>query len=147
MHYRQRYWLLSGDSMSTSLALRGIDKFFPTLGSGSPVQVLFDFSFEARPGEFVVFLGPSGCGKSTALRLIAGLERPQAGEIVIDGRVVNNVPPARRKLAMVFQSYALFPHLSVTENIVFGFSFSSKYEGFPRRNAISALKKSQRSSN
>ena len=129
MHYRQRYWLLSGDSMSTSLALRGIDKFFPTLGSGSPVQVLFDFSFEARPGEFVVFLGPSGCGKSTALRLIAGLERPQAGEIVIDGRVVNNVPPARRKLAMVFQSYALFPHLSVTENIVFGL----KVRGVPKK--------------
>ncbi len=106
--------------MATSLALRGVDKFFPTPGSGPPVQVLFDFSFEAQPGEFVVFLGPSGCGKSTALRLIAGLERPQAGEIVIDGRVVNNVPAARRKLAMVFQSYALFPHLSVAENIVFG---------------------------
>lgn len=106
--------------MATSLALRGIDKFFPTPGSPTPVQVLFDFSFEARPGEFVVFLGPSGCGKSTALRLIAGLEKPQAGDIVIDGRVVNNVPPARRRLAMVFQTYALFPHLSVTENILFG---------------------------
>ena len=106
--------------MATSLTLRGIDKFFPSPGSATPVQVLFDFSFETRPGQFVVFLGPSGCGKSTALRLIAGLEQPQAGDIVIDGRVVNKVPAARRRLAMVFQSYALFPHLSVSENILFG---------------------------
>ena len=106
--------------MSSSLALRGVNKSFPTPGTNKPLQVLFDFSFEARPGKFVVFLGPSGCGKSTALRLIAGLERPQSGEIVIDGRVVNDVPPARRKLAMVFQSYALFPHLSAAENILFG---------------------------
>ena len=106
--------------MATSLALHGIDKFFPTPGSSTPIQVLFNFSFEARPGAFVVFLGPSGCGKSTALRLIAGLEQPQAGDIVIDGQVVNKVPPARRQLAMVFQTYALFPHLSVTENILFG---------------------------
>lgn len=106
--------------MSSSLALRGVNKFFPTPGKNTSVQVLFDFSFEALPGKFVVFLGPSGCGKSTALRLIAGLERPQAGEIVIDGSVVNDVPPSRRKLAMVFQSYALFPHLSAAENILFG---------------------------
>ena len=101
--------------MSSSLALRGVNKFFPTPGKNTSVQVLFDFSFEALPGKFVVFLGPSGCGKSTALRLIAGLERPQAGEIVIDGSVLNDVPPSRRKLAMVFQSYALFPHLSAAE--------------------------------
>jgi ABC-type sugar transport system ATPase subunit len=94
--------------MSTSLAMRSVDKFFPS-ARGTQTQVLHDLSFEAKPGEFVVFLGASGCGKSTALRLIAGLERAQSGEILIDGQVVNDVPPARRKLAMVFQTYALFP--------------------------------------
>ncbi|WP_269933548.1 ABC transporter ATP-binding protein [Aminobacter sp. HY435] len=106
--------------MSSSLAIRSVNKFFPSSQRGAPVQVLYDFSFEANPGEFVVFLGASGCGKSTALRLIAGLETPQSGEIVIDGQVVNDLSPARRKLAMVFQTYALFPHLSVAENIIFG---------------------------
>ena len=77
-------------------------------------------SFEVARGEFVALLGPSGCGKSTTLRLIAGLESPSAGRISIAGRDVTGLPPARRGIAMVFQSYALFPHLSVEENIVFG---------------------------
>ena len=71
-------------------------------------------------GAFVVLLGPSGCGKSTTLRLIAGLETPDAGRVLIDGRDVTHATPAERRLSMVFQSYALFPHLSVAENIVFG---------------------------
>ena len=77
-------------------------------------------SFEAPEGQFTVLLGPSGCGKSTTLRLIAGLESVSAGRITIGGRDVTNLPPARRDLSMVFQSYALFPHLSVAENILFG---------------------------
>jgi len=77
-------------------------------------------SFEAEPGSLVVLLGPSGCGKSTTLRLIAGLETPDAGTIEIGGNDVTHAPPARRSVSMVFQSYALFPHLSVAENIVFG---------------------------
>jgi sn-glycerol 3-phosphate transport system ATP-binding protein len=77
-------------------------------------------SFATEPGSFVVLLGPSGCGKSTTLRLIAGLDRPDAGRIEIAGRDVTGEPPSRRGVAMVFQSYALFPHLSVAENIVFG---------------------------
>jgi sn-glycerol 3-phosphate transport system ATP-binding protein len=77
-------------------------------------------SFAAEPGSLVVLLGPSGCGKSTTLRLIAGLESPDAGTIEIAGRDVTHEPPARRGVAMVFQSYALFPHLSVAENILFG---------------------------
>jgi sn-glycerol 3-phosphate transport system ATP-binding protein len=77
-------------------------------------------SFEAAAGSLVVLLGPSGCGKSTTLRLIAGLETVSAGRIVIGGRDVTDLPPSRRSIAMVFQSYALFPHLSVAENIVFG---------------------------
>jgi sn-glycerol 3-phosphate transport system ATP-binding protein len=77
-------------------------------------------SFAADPGTFLVLLGPSGCGKSTTLRLIAGLDVPDAGTIEIAGRDVTREPPSRRGVAMVFQSYALFPHLSVAENIVFG---------------------------
>jgi sn-glycerol 3-phosphate transport system ATP-binding protein len=77
-------------------------------------------SFTAEAGTLVVLLGPSGCGKSTTLRLIAGLEAPDAGSIEISGRDVTREPPARRGVAMVFQSYALFPHLSVAENILFG---------------------------
>ncbi|NDL59043.1 ABC transporter ATP-binding protein [Phytoactinopolyspora mesophila] len=105
--------------MSSSVELRGIDKFYQS-GREEPTQVLFDVSFEAKSGEFVVLLGPSGCGKSTSLRLIAGLEDAQNGQILIDGQVVNDVPASRRKLAMVFQNYALFPHLSIAENIMFG---------------------------
>lgn len=77
-------------------------------------------SFEAQSGRFVVLLGPSGCGKSTTLRLIAGLELVSAGRVSIADRDVTDLPPARRGISMVFQSYALFPHLSVAENILFG---------------------------
>src|SRR3954452_16785801 len=77
-------------------------------------------SLEAAGGSLLVLLGPSGCGKSTTLRLIAGLEQPDSGKISIGGVDVTDLAPAQRKIAMVFQSYALFPHLSVAENIVFG---------------------------
>ncbi len=77
-------------------------------------------SFDAERGTLVVLLGPSGCGKSTTLRLIAGLEPADAGRVIIDGRDVTAAPPAERRIAMVFQSYALFPHLTVADNIVFG---------------------------
>jgi sn-glycerol 3-phosphate transport system ATP-binding protein len=83
-------------------------------------RALDGITFSAEPGSFVVLLGPSGCGKSTTLRLIAGLDQPTSGTIRIGGRDVTNLPPAARGIAMVFQSYALFPHLSVAENIVFG---------------------------
>jgi multiple sugar transport system ATP-binding protein len=79
-----------------------------------------DVSFEAPSGGFCVLLGPSGCGKSTVLRLVAGLERPDAGEIALDGRRLDDLAPRDRDVAMVFQSYALYPHLSVRENIAFG---------------------------
>ena len=84
-------------------------------------------SFRAERGRFVVLLGPSGCGKSTLLRLIAGLEEVSAGKIHIEGREVTALGPTERRLSMVFQSYALFPHLSVAENIVFGL----KVRGLP----------------
>jgi spermidine/putrescine ABC transporter ATP-binding subunit len=81
---------------------------------------LDDVSLKVRRGEFLTLLGPSGCGKTTLLRIIAGLERPTAGRVEIDSRDVTRVPPERRPLNMVFQGYALFPHLSVFDNVAFG---------------------------
>src|ERR671937_1290635 len=79
-------------------------------------------------GEFLVLLGPSGCGKTTLLRMIAGLERQTSGDVVIAGRVVNELPPRERKIAMVFQSYALYPHMTVAKNI----AFPLKAQGTPK---------------
>ncbi|UYG00399.1 MULTISPECIES: ABC transporter ATP-binding protein [unclassified Halomonas] len=84
------------------------------------IAAVDDISFEVTPGQFVILLGPSGCGKSTTLRMIAGLEEASSGAIHIGERNVTRAPPGDRGLSMVFQSYALFPHLSVAENIVFG---------------------------
>ena len=77
------------------------------------VEVIQPIDLTVEDGEFVVFVGPSGCGKSTLLRLIAGLEDVTSGQILIDGKDATNIPPARRGLAMVFQSYALYPHMSI----------------------------------
>jgi multiple sugar transport system ATP-binding protein len=90
-----------------------VDKFFGT------TQVLYGVEIEIGDGEFVVLVGPSGCGKSTLLRMIAGLEEISSGEIAIGGRVVNNVPPKDRDIAMVFQNYALYPHMTVYDNMAF----------------------------
>ena len=84
------------------------------------VQVVKDFNLEIGDGEFMVLVGPSGCGKTTSLRMIAGLEEITSGEVRIGDRVVNDVPPKDRDIAMVFQSYALYPHMSVRENLAFG---------------------------
>jgi lactose/L-arabinose transport system ATP-binding protein len=97
-----------------SLELTNLEKTFGT------TQVLKRLDLAVADGEFVVFVGPSGCGKSTLLRLIAGLEGVSGGEVVIGGRTVTHLPPAARGVAMVFQSYALYPHMSVEENIGFG---------------------------
>ncbi|WP_018699541.1 ABC transporter ATP-binding protein [Amorphus coralli] len=95
------------------ISLRQITKSF------GDVDVIRPLDLEIRDGEFIVFVGPSGCGKSTLLRLIAGLEDVSSGTIEIDGRDATEVPPAKRGLAMVFQSYALYPHMSVRKNIAF----------------------------
>ena len=84
------------------------------------VQAVTDFNLEVQDKEFIVLVGPSGCGKSTTLRMVAGLEDITEGDLVIDGRRVNNVPPKDRNIAMVFQSYALYPHMSVFDNMAFG---------------------------
>ncbi|TIW65007.1 MAG: ATP-binding cassette domain-containing protein, partial [Mesorhizobium sp.] len=81
-----------------------------------PVKVLHDVSVDIADGQFVVLVGPSGCGKSTLLRMVAGLETVSGGTIAIGERVVNNLPPAKRDIAMVFQNYALYPHKTVEQN-------------------------------
>ena len=97
-----------------ALALSGVTKAF------GATDVIKGVDLEVADGEFCVFVGPSGCGKSTLLRIIAGLEDATAGDVLIDGRRVNTVPPAKREIAMVFQSYALYPHLSVRDNMGLG---------------------------
>ena len=84
------------------------------------VTVIEDLSLAIENGEFVVLVGPSGCGKSTRLRMIAGLESISGGDLLVDGKRTNDVPPQRRDMSMVFQSYALFPHMNVSDNISFG---------------------------
>jgi sn-glycerol 3-phosphate transport system ATP-binding protein len=102
----------------SAIAARGVGKHWIT--PGGTVRAVDAISFEFAPGTLNVLLGPSGCGKSTTLRLIAGLENADEGHIAIGGRDVTRLPPAARNIAMVFQSYALFPHLTVAENIAFG---------------------------
>lgn len=99
--------------------LESISKSFPA-AHGSNHPALHDVQFAVKSSSFTAILGPSGCGKSTTLRIIAGLERADGGTVSIGGKQVNNVPSSERELAMVFQNYALFPHLSVAENILFG---------------------------
>src|SRR6266700_3158620 len=104
------------------IELKGVNKSFGT------VDIIHNVDLTVEDGSFVVFVGPSGCGKSTLLRLIAGLEDVTSGQILIDGKSVVDVPPAKRGLSMVFQSYALYPHMSVRGNIAFGL----KMAGLPR---------------
>ncbi|AZA13110.1 ABC transporter ATP-binding protein [Corynebacterium choanae] len=107
-----------------SLELRNISKVYPTKKGN--VTAVSDANLVMEPGEFVTLLGPSGCGKTTNLRMIAGFESPTTGEILLDGVDIVSVPPAKRPMSMVFQSYALFPHLSVRENVAFGLQLDRK---------------------
>ena len=93
---------------------------------GGTVNVLNNINLDIKRGELIVFVGPSGCGKSTLLRMIAGLEKITDGVLEIDGTVVNDVPPAQRGIAMVFQSYALYPHMTVRENMSFALKLAKK---------------------
>jgi multiple sugar transport system ATP-binding protein len=102
------------------LALRDVRKSFGL------VEIIKGVDLDIRHGEFVVFVGPSGCGKSTLLRLVAGLEEITSGTIAIAGKVVNDLPPKDRSIAMVFQSYALFPHMSVYDNVAFGLKIAGE---------------------
>jgi multiple sugar transport system ATP-binding protein len=105
-----------------SVVIRDVKKSF-----GS-TPIIHGVNIEIQDGEFVILVGPSGCGKSTLLRMIAGLENITAGDIIIGDRVVNNVPPKERDIAMVFQNYALYPHMTVADNM----AFSMKLRGAPK---------------
>ena len=98
-----------------SLSLKNINKVYP-----GNVTAVKDFNLEIADEEFIVLVGPSGCGKSTTLRMVAGLEAITSGELYIDGQLMNKVPPKKRDIAMVFQSYALYPHMNVYKNMSFG---------------------------
>src|SRR5690606_23670059 len=101
-------------TMATSIQLRQIKKAY------GDVQVIHGVDLTIEPGDFTVFVGPSGCGKSTLLRMIAGLEPITGGDLLIDSQRMNEVPAAKRGIAMVFQSYALYPHMNVYKNLAFG---------------------------
>src|SRR6201997_4904547 len=98
-----------------NVALRNVKKAYP-----NGVEAIKGIDFEVDDGQFCVLVGPSGCGKSTLLRMVAGLETISSGEINIGGRIVNQVEPADRDIAMVFQNYALYPHMSVYHNMAYG---------------------------
>ena len=98
-----------------SLSLKNVTKKYP-----NGFVAVKDFNLEIADKEFIIFVGPSGCGKSTTLRMIAGLEDISSGELYIDGKLVNDVEPKDRDIAMVFQNYALYPHMSVYDNMAFG---------------------------
>ena len=102
--------------------MRGVHKRF------GKVKVIENVDLDIEDGEFVVFVGPSGCGKSTLLRLVAGLEDITSGDLLIGGKRVNNLPPAKRGVSMVFQSYALYPHMTVFENMAFGLKLAKQGE-------------------
>ncbi len=102
------------------LTLKDITKRFPPRGNVAEVTAVNDINLEINKGELVTLLGPSGCGKTTTLRMIAGFEFPTSGEIILDGEKINSLPPHKRDMSMVFQSYAIFPHLNVFENIAYG---------------------------
>src|SRR5919197_6553981 len=96
------------------VVLKGINKFYDS------VHAVKDVNLQIQDKEFVVFVGPSGCGKTTTLRMIAGLEEASDGAIMIGDRIVNDIPPKDRNIAMVFQNYALYPHMNVYKNMAFG---------------------------
>ncbi len=103
-----------------SLVLESVSKVFPQRGGQGEVRAVDDVTLTINEGEFLTLLGPSGCGKTTTLRLISGFELPSAGRILLDGQDISFRPPNKRDMAMVFQSYALFPHMTVYNNIAYG---------------------------
>ena len=102
------------------LTLENVTKIFPSRGNTGEVTAVHDVNLEIEKGELVTLLGPSGCGKTTTLRMIAGFEFPTQGRIILDGQEINSLPPHKRDMSMVFQSYAIFPHLTVEGNIAYG---------------------------
>ena len=117
-----------------SIELSGIEKWF------GDAQVIKGIDLKIKAGEFIIFVGPSGCGKSTLLRMIGGLEETSRGKITLNGRDVTDEPPAKRGLSMVFQSYALYPHMSVKENMGFSLKTAGKSKDEIREKVIETAK-------
>ena len=127
--------LKDSEARGGGVQMLGVDKIYP----GSTVKALDDFNLEINPGEMVVLLGGSGCGKSTALRSLAGLEDIQAGRILVGGQDVTGVPINKRDMAMVFQAYSLFPHMTALQNVEFGLEIRVVDRAERRRQAMEKL--------
>jgi iron(III) transport system ATP-binding protein len=121
------------------LELRNISKYFPGRDGSGEVRAVDDVSIDIERGQFVTLLGPSGCGKTTTLRLVAGFEFPTHGSIILDEKPIDELPPNRRDMAMVFQSYAIFPHLNVFENIAYGLKIKKLSQADIRRKVSGVL--------
>src|SRR5690348_7447849 len=119
-------------SLAMEIELRNIAKSY------GAAQAVRDLSFSLSKGEMIALLGPSGCGKTTTLRMVAGFIRPTAGQILVRGRDITALPPHRRDSGLVFQNYALFPHMTVTQNIAFGLN-RRKIPAAEQRVRISAM--------
>jgi iron(III) transport system ATP-binding protein len=111
------------------LKLENVTKVFASRGGIGEVLAVDDVNLDIEKGELVTLLGPSGCGKTTTLRMIAGFEFPTSGDIFLDGETINTLPPHERNMSMVFQSYAIFPHLNVYENIAYGLKVQNRPKG------------------
>lgn len=127
--------LKDSEARGGGVQMLGVDKIYP----GSNVKALNNFNLEIKPGEMVVLLGGSGCGKSTALRSLAGLEDIQAGRILVGGQDVTGVPVNKRDMAMVFQAYSLFPHMTALQNVEFGLEVRGVTRAERRRLAMEKL--------
>ncbi len=108
------------DNSSVELKIQNVKKAFPVYGKNEEFYAVDDVTIHVKPGELVTLLGPSGCGKTTILRMVAGFEIPTEGAILLDGKDISKLPPNKRNVGMMFQSYALFPHMSVYENVAYG---------------------------
>lgn len=113
--YKENHKMLRNENIQSFVSLQGINKVYP-----NKVQAVFNFNLEIDPHDFIVLVGPSGCGKSTTLRMIAGLEEISSGYLYINQQLANYLPSKDRGIAMVFQSYALYPHMTVYENMSYG---------------------------
>ena len=124
--------------MTHSVEFKHISKRYGS--DASAPLVVNGISFEIKKGSLATILGPSGCGKTTTLRMIAGLESPTSGQILMDGKDVTTLGPADRNVSMMFQSYALFPHMNVVENVMYGLKMSGIAKTTAQRRASDALK-------
>ncbi len=121
------------------IELKNVTKEFPARSGEIPVKAVDNISLQINEGEFFALLGPSGCGKTTTLRMIAGFEEPTSGEIIIRGQAVQGVPPFHRPVNTVFQDYALFPHMTVLQNVMFGLEMEGVAKPEAKKRAIEAL--------